>query len=439
MWRGRIGGSRALVGAAAALLAAMGGGPKQSARARQRDGGAAARALPRVGIRDGRFVVKRSARPFAPRGFNYIRLRPRWHGTFAPGRYDAGRAEAMLRHVRAGGFNTVRVFVDPAAGAGVVASSDAARLSARYMGNVLDFLERARGHRVYVVASLLMLPSCRRYDAIVGRKRKGFGHGNEMYFEEGFVRAKALYVGDFIEAIKARDASLLPGVLAYELDNETHFLAEALPFSKKAGKLTGPDGRTYDLSSDGGVQRLADAAVVRWADACVEAARRADPDALVSVNVFTFAAVGRRGPGRLSKATTKDRRFPARPMALTRTKLDYIDVHFYPFDGKTLDRDLKSIEFEAFAKACRAAGKPMIMGEFGAFKKAWPTLPAAAAAMRQHIRRVGGLGFAGWLYWTYDTDEQSFLWNARSGKGEIFDALRGEFVPDGGGPPTTDR
>jgi hypothetical protein len=439
MGNGRVGRFRAVVGALAALVVTMVGGPGQSARAGRRDAAPAPRELPRVSVRDGRFVVKGTDQPFVPRGFNYIRLRPRWHGTFAPKRYDAERAEAMLRDVRRGGFNTLRVFIDPAGGDGVVASADATKLSKAYMGNVIDFLERARRHRVYVVASLLMLPNCRRYGEIVGHTRKGFGHGNEMYFEEGFVRAKARYVADFVEAIEARDPALLPGVLAYELDNETHFVADRPPLSTKTGKLTGPDGKTYDLSSDGDLQRLADAAVIRWADACVEAARRADADAMVSINVFTFAAVGRRGPGRLRKATTKDRRFPARPLALTRTKLDYIDVHFYPFDDGTLGRDLKSIEFEAFRKACKAAGKPMIMGEFGAFKKSWPTLPAAAAAMSKHVRRIEKLGFAGWLYWTYDTDEQAFLWNARSGQGEIFDALGREPLRDGGGAPSRER
>jgi hypothetical protein len=139
--------------------------------------------------------------------------------------------------------------------------------------------------------------------------------------------------------------------------------------------------------------------------------------------VFTFRAVGRGGPGRLRRDKTKDARFPARPLALVGTKLSYLDIHFYPFNERTLDHDLKSIEFARLKAACEKRGLPLIMGEFGAFKSAYKTLPKAAAAMTRHLRRVYALGFTGYLYWTYDCDEQGFLWNARSGNGEILKAL----------------
>jgi hypothetical protein len=379
--------------------------------------------LPRVVVRGGRFVQRDANQPFAPLGFNYIRLRPKWHGTFAPQRYDARRAEAMLADLRRGGFNVVRVFIDPDAKEGIVAGPSAEGLSAAYLGHFLDFLGRARHHGVYVVPSLLALPACKPYNRIVGRDRARFGHGNEMYFDERFIRAKARYCADFAAAIKAQDPDLLSAVFAYELDNETHFFAHGQPFSPATGTYEW-GGRKYDRSSNDDLQRLADEAVVGWADACADAVRTVDPDAMVSVNVFTFRAVGRSGPGALIGAKTKDRRFPARPLALARTKLSYLDIHFYPFAKDTLDRDLASIEFEQLAQACKQAGKPLIMGEFGAFKKPYPTLAEAAAAMKHHLQRVRSLGFVGFLYWTYDTDEQPLLWNAREGKGEILDALR---------------
>ncbi|MGB2819522.1 MAG: cellulase family glycosylhydrolase [Phycisphaerae bacterium] len=379
--------------------------------------------LPRIAVRDGRFVEKDSAKRFRPRGFNYIRLRPRWHGTFAPKRYDSARAEAMLADLHRNGFNTVRVFIDPAARDGIVESAAAEGFSRAYMGNFLDLLTRARRHGVYVVASLLALPACKPYNAIVGRDRRQFGHGNEMYLDERFVRAKGRFVSDFVAAVKRRDPGLLSTVLAYELDNETHFFADSGPFDEKQGTFKW-NGKSYDRSSSEDLQRLADAAVIRWADACVDAAGKVDPDAMVSVNVFTFAAVGRKGPNALRESKATDRRFPARPLALARTKLSYIDIHFYPFRPDTLERDLASIEFDRLREACMAAGKPLIMGEFGSFKKNHKTLAEAAAAMKEHLARVRALGFEGFLYWTYDTDEQPYLWNAKSGKGEIFEVLR---------------
>lgn len=376
--------------------------------------------LPRIGVADGRFVMQQTGEVFRPRGMNYIRLRPTWHGTFSPKRYDARRAEAMLQDLAARQFNVVRVFVDPAPGEGIVESREAAGLSAAYMEHYCDFLARARAHGIYVVAALCGLPPCDRYDA--GQPRRGFSFGNSMYLKPQGIAAKALFVSDFVTAIKQRDPDLLSTMFAYELDNETNFWAASDPFSKGEGTVE-MAGQSYDMSSDVDIQRLADDAVVNWANACVDAIKAVDPHAMVNVNVFTFAAVGRSGPASLRKDQTKDRRFPARPLALTRSKLSYIDIHFYPFDDGTLEKDLKSIEFDQLKQACAERGMPMIMGEFGAFRKPYPTVQDAAAAMQQHLQRVYSLGFQGYIYWTYDTDEQEFLWNARSEDGTILDAL----------------
>ncbi|MFP4058189.1 MAG: cellulase family glycosylhydrolase [Candidatus Brocadiia bacterium] len=374
--------------------------------------------MARICVRDGRFVERESGRQFHPRGFSYIRLRPRWHGTFAPERYDAARAEAMLADVAAHGFNVVRVFIDHTPGEGVVASADAEELSPAFMAHVADFIGRARRHGVRVVPSLIHLPRCARTQALLGPGPERIEGVNRMLLHQGHIAAKATYVADFVAALEARDPALLPAVFAYELCNEAHFSAAAPPFSLDSGTVVPADGERYDLASEADLQRMADANAVRWAAQCARAIREVDPAAMVSANVFTFAAVGRGGPGRLRRDESSDPRFPVRPLALARSSLDYLDVHFYPFDERTLERDLRSIEFPQLRAACRAAGKPLVMGEFGAFKKAYPRLEGAAQAMARHARRVLDLGFAGYIYWTYDTDEQAFLWNAKSGEGD---------------------
>jgi hypothetical protein len=381
-------------------------------------------AVPRIGVRDGRFVEVASGRPFHPGGFNYIRLRGGWHGTFAPQSYDAERAEAMLADLAGRGFNTVRVFIDNRAPNGIVASTDAEELSPQYMANFLDFLGRASRHKVYVIPSLVHLPMGKRYREIAGPAPEKMGGVNRLYLHQGDIDAKARYAADFVAAIKRHDPDLLPAVFAYELDNETYFMATRPPFSLTEGTLTPADGKTYDLSSQADLQEMADSHVVRWADACLEAIRAVDPQAMVSTSVFTFRAVGRSGPGRLRADKTRDGRFPARPLALARSKLSYLDVHFYSAgDEEMVRRDLESIEFEAFHAACAKAGKPMIVGEFGSFKAAQKTVGEAAAAVTDLLEKVRGRGFVGFLYWTYDTDEQAFIWNARSQQGEILEAL----------------
>lgn len=85
---------------------------------------------------------------------------------------------------------------------------------------------------------------------------------------------------------------------------------------------------------------------------------------LINVNVFTFAAVGRSGPGdfRLEKAGWRNR-VPFRPLAIARSKADMVDVHFYSGTLERYQQDLESIEFDELKRATEAAGKPLIAGD----------------------------------------------------------------------------
>ncbi len=387
--------------------------------------------LPRICVRDGRFVEKDSGRPFLPRGFNYIRLIevnrvefPRqWHGTFAPDHYDADRAEAMFADLRQHGFNIVRVFIDPGCGEGIADTKDSVELSPAYMGNFIDFLQRGRRHGVYVIPALFWIPLSRGYLGQVGEVPKDIQGPNRYYLHRGYIEAKARYVADFARTIQKLRPDLCTTLFAYELDNETHLFADHPPFSLTKGICTPACGKTYDLASEQDLQAMADENVVLWADTCFDAVHAVDPDALVGTSVFTFAVVHRTGPGKLRTDKSPDQRFPARPLALARTKLSYLDIHFYPYNDQTLARDLESIEFDPFKKACDAKGIPMMMGEFGAVQFAYKTVEEAAVGMKTHALRALDLGFIGYLYWTYDCHEQDQLWNAKAGDGQIFKML----------------
>ena len=396
-------------------------------------------APPRIAVREGRFVQADSGAPFIPRGFNYIRLSDEWHSTFAPGEYDPDRSEAMFQDLHRHGFNVVRVFIDHLAERGVVASKDATGLSPAYMANVLDFLQRAQGYRIYVIFSLVWIPECARYADMAGEATPGVEGVNQLYLNAGHIRAKALYMADFVRAIRGRDPRLLAAVFAYEPCNEASFVADSPPFSTREGTCTPADRKTYDLASESQLQDMADAHIVLWTDTCAKAVREVDPDALVSVNVFTFRAVGRTGPGRLFTDETPDVRFPARPLALAKSSIDYLDIHLYPHDASTLGKDLASIEFDAVKAQCRAAGKPLIMGEFGAHTHSYPTLDAAVPAMKTHLADARRLGFQGFLYWTYDCGEQPGLWNAEAGAGELFRMIAAATESSVAPPPLLDQ
>jgi len=67
---------------------------------------------------------------------------------------------------------------------------------------------------------------------------------------------------------------------------------------------------------------------------------------------------------------------------------------------------------------------PLVVGEFGAFKRAFGTVDSAASWIDRLITEFEPDGFNGWLYWTYDTHEQGEqMWHARSGNSAIYDRL----------------
>ena len=102
-------------------------------------------------------------------------------------------------------------------------------------------------------------------------------------------------------------------------------------------------------------------------------------------------------------------------------------MHVYqvPQVGKepwSLTADLETSDWAALQASAEASKRPVIMGEFGAWRKN-PTLfasgAAAATAMAEQQRQSctevkGPAKFAGWLYWTVDTWEQPRLWNMDS-------------------------
>jgi hypothetical protein len=141
--------------------------------------------------------------------------------------------------------------------------------------------------------------------------------------------------------------------------------------------------------------------------------------------VFTFAAVGRSGAGdfHLEKARWRNR-VPFRPLAIARSKADMVDVHLYSGTLERYRQDLESIEFDQLRQTAAAAGKPLIVGEFGVFKGQFDgDFEAACQFLRDQWLPELNRDWGGWLYWTYDTHEQPRLWNAAHDEFSIFRIL----------------
>ena len=300
-------------------------------------------------------------------------------------------------------------------------SADAREINPDYLANVIDFLKEAQAHRIHVIftsdwspasnwLASIPLPTESQYDLAPPDNKLGI---NALMMSAAQVRLRANLIVQMIASVRRVDPALLNVILAWELQNETAFDVTARPFSQTSGTYLFA-GRTYDLGSDRQKQSLMDAITVQWANVCTDAIHRADPRALVSDSVFTFAAVQRIGPGTLSQDKTRDSRVPARLLALAGTHLDFMDMHTYASKGQgrsfagNLEADFASEEWETLKPALRKAGKPILAGETGLFGDDVASRdgrgidkPLALSILREHTKVVKGAGFAGALYWSY--------------------------------------
>ncbi len=408
--------------------------------------------MPRIVVdRSGQRAVFRAGAggpEFVVRGVNFVRLRRGDHATFeavpleakagesatqANGDcYDPQKAEEMLAFLQSSGLNTVRVFIigRNTANPGIAGPADStAALYEPYMANVLDFLARARNHGIYVLPTFGdgELP---RNDYF--RKRFG-GGGNRLYLTSEGIAAKREYVCEFLRYIQSRRPELMGTLLGVQMQNELNLDGKGWPFDQKSGTITTANGKSYDLANGKQRQALMDDGIVFYLDTMASAVRGVDPDMLVCEGIFTMRAVGKDpakdiGPG---PEFAGDRRWPPTLETLSRSKLDFLDVHFYRTrkDETVADafsRDMETVRFSGATAAAILKGKPVILGEFGAFRFADPTWASACgnllAIRDEAIRR----GMSGWLLWTYDTFEQKELIPGMTGGGEFLRKLGAE-------------
>jgi sialate O-acetylesterase len=395
----------------------------------------------RIAIRDGSFVDASTGKPFHPFGVNYFRggrtaEHKRGHAAFSPGSYDEAFVSRMIEDLSRQGFNTVRSFLSNHSGAGgIVADSQTATVNPAYLQNLIHFLRIAQAHGIRVILTWDTWPPESKAWAempLADEARHGWVTEPPPGLKiNGFrltpkpIRAKANAIRAVIEALHESTPELLPVVLAWELENEIHFNLDQEPFQSRPTAFAF-GGREFDLSTDSGVQSLMDAATRAWATSCADAIHVADPKALVSASVFTFAAVGRQGPGTSSTDQTKDMRVPARPRVLLQTSIDFVDLHIYASRSAAehLERVLASVEMPLLGEEARRLGKPILIGESGVAapymrrSPVWKTIhhDIGVELLREFHQALAAYPFSGVLHWHYgnpdstEKDEFPAMW-----------------------------
>lgn len=372
----------------------------------------------------GEFYDRLSGEKFIPRGNNYIRLASQrgfsgetfyYHSTFNTNLYNPAEVEAGLSKMQEEGYNVVRVFMqgsckdyclgDPAGG-----------LSAGYIANVSDFLQKAKSHDIYVILTIDAEPGTSYYFKLLDSTwSEDFGGTNKNILTGGGILVGRVFWKDLIDELLRQNAPL-DSILAYELRNELFFEANATPLSYSSRSVRTANGKTYDMASTEDRQRMMDENLLYWIDQIHSAILERDPTALVTVGFFVPQGPN---PTRIGDP----RLIETRPV-IWGSSLDFIDLHPYPGFGFKLSQYVENFGMAGMEE------KPIIIGEFGAARSSYPSEAMTARALHDWQVDSCQYGFDGWLLWTWDTSEQTDFYNGLTGSGEIDQVLAPANRPD---------
>jgi len=343
----------------------------------------------RIGIREvdgaAEFFDKETGEKFNPRGANYVfvPVGDRFSNlTLSVGIYDATRTREDFQKLADLGFNTVRVFIDSCSeGPGCITRLGTPSLNADYMDNMADMMEAARDAGIFILFTSNDLPDGGGYseEANRGSGEIFAGYRNSYYLTEVAISATRRYWRDILTALIDRGAAF-DAVLGWQLLNEQWMFEDQPPLSLSEGMVETTTG-TYDMSDPQQKEQMVADGLVYYIDQMKEEILLHDPTALVTMGFFA------------PKIAAPGWYVDTMPL-LERSSLDFFDFHTYP----------GSISFADFVEAFGMIGfieKPIILGEYGAFRHIYGDLETAAQVISRWAAESCEYGFDGWLYWTY--------------------------------------
>jgi Cellulase (glycosyl hydrolase family 5) len=371
----------------------------------------------------GEFFDRRTGNVFTPRGNNYIRLATQerflggstyYHSNFNVGLYDTPRTEAALQTMESDGYNVIRVFLNGCCTGSL--GDPAGGLSSGYLANLTNFLERASAHHIFAILTTDWTPDVAPYSNSVGQQCCTlFNDINLHFLTEGGVQGNSQFFGDLVQGLTAHGARL-DAILAYELRNELYFASDQPPLSLASGTVTTANGKTYDMSDPAAKQRMMNENLTWWTDRMRETILGLDPSALVTVGFFW--------PQQPNPSRIGDPRVIQPYPGIANSTADFVDLHTYPGLELTMSQYVENFGMSAYLE------KPVMMGEFGAFRSVYFDESTTAQAMKNWQVDSCSYGFRGWLLWSWDSDEQPELWNGLSGAGSINASLAPANRPD---------
>jgi hypothetical protein len=410
------------------------------------------KALPtsRIGItqKDGKaqFVHLASGTVFHPVGMNYVPLRQAEHKEFGPDHaafdaatstteafYNELEAETVLRLLRDNGYNTVRVFLTGRRkeNPGMSGEAGTMGLYTPWLDNLADFLQRASANGIYVILNFadVDLPRNKYFREKVGGRK-----GTENLFHEAGVLAFREMIASTLGYLKAKNPDLLKSILGVSFNNEVDAKLTQWPFTA-SGPVTTANGKTYDMSVPEDRKRCYEEGLAFYYEQLCDAVNSVDKDLLTCEGMFVGAAVGRDhrlgaatfDPDNLKKGFEWERgaglRVPPPLTVLVNAPLDFVDVHLYPPGSlATFEEQIENLLGSSLFRDAVAAGlvskKPVILGEFGAFKDHVEndTKDGMVGGMKRweaaRDLACGKFGFVGYLGWSLETFDQKDIYQA---------------------------
>lgn len=376
----------------------------------------------RIAVRvvDGRGELfdRGSGERFVVRGANYVYRETsgpaRPPQIFRVGAYDGERVRRDFRRLARHGYDTIRAFIDHCdpQDADCIGRVDGPGLNPAYLANVADFLDAAHENDLFVLLTSNDLPDHGGYsqqaNSVAGRVFAGYR--NAFYLTPQAIDATRRYWRDIITGLASQGAPL-GQVLAWELVNEQWMFEDQPPLSLTSGLVETTTGR-YDMADPVQKRAMVADGIVHYIREMKAEIVAHDPGALVTMGFFGPHAA----PGWYTDPVS----------ALARSDLDLLDFHAYPGGA-----DMAAVA-RAFAIADHPE-RPVILGEFGAFRHRSTDIEAAASAVADWQAESCRLGFDGWLYWTYLGAEPSVgdaTWDMVDQDGYLLRLLAPDAHPD---------
>jgi len=343
----------------------------------------------RIGVRQvsgpGEFYDKQTNETFIPRGANYVFV-PHGNGhtvfLLREDIYDPQRTRADFAALANLGYNTVRVFLDHCnQGIGCIGDDDNTGLNPDYLDNIADMMSAGRETGIYILFTSNDLPDQGGYaeEANTGSGGTFAGYRNSYYLRPQAINATRRYWSDLLTGLIERNAAF-DAVLGWQLLNEQWMFRDQPPLSLTSGLVETTTG-SYDMSAQSQKTQMVSDGIIYYIAQMKEEILSHDPTALVTMGFF------------VPEIAAPDW-YVETASLLENSDLDFFDFHAYP-GGASLQEHVEYFGMLGYVT------KPIILGEYGAFRHIYSEIDSAARALTQWVGESCEYGFDGWLYWTY--------------------------------------